>query len=248
MKPISFLDLESTGTDRKTARIVEIAIVRVNLDGSRDSFSSLVNPGIPIPAEASAIHGITDDMVKDAPALSTIIPIITSALEGSDIGGFNSNNYDIPLLYLELARCGYNWNLSDVSFIDVCTVFKRKEERTLSAAVKFYCGREHEGAHGAIADVNATIDVFISQLGMYEDIRTYNNQQISFYCNYDKPRADLDGKFTVDNDGDYVFTFGKHKGIKAKSPECKDYLAWMISGDFLPDTKDLATLILATPK
>lgn len=243
MKPVTFFDLESTSADRNSAKIVEIALVRINLDGTRDQFQSLVNPEIPIPPEATAIHQITDEAVKDAPTLKSLIPIISSAIEGCDIGGFNSNNYDIPLLYKELADCGYTWDLTDVSFIDPCVVFKRKEERTLSAAVQFYCNREHIGAHGALADVNATIDVFIEQLKKYPDIQSFDRQQLNLFCNYDKARADLAGCFTIDENGEYIINFGKkHKGQKAK--DCRDYLMWMLTSDFMSDTKALINKIL----
>lgn len=242
MRPISFLDLESTGTNKQKDRIVEIAIVKVNPDGTREQFESLVNPEIPIAAESTAVHGITDEKVKDAPTLARLLPKIIPFIEGSDIGGFNSNNYDIPLLYNELARCGYTWNLADVSFIDACVIFKRKEERTLSAAVQFYCKREHVDAHGALADVNATIDVFIAQLKQYQDVQGFDRQQLNLYCNYDKPRADLAGCFSIDVDGDFILTFGKHKGLKAK--DCKDYLIWMLTSDFMADTKELINKLL----
>lgn len=242
MRSISWLDIESTGVNKQKDRIVEIAFIKINPDGTREHFESLVNPEMPIPAEATAVHGITDEKVKDAPTLKTLLPKIIPFIEKSDIGGFNSNNYDIPLLYNELNRCGYTWNLNDVSFIDVRNIFVRKEERTLSAAVQFYCKREHEGAHGALADVNATIDVFIEQLKQYEDIQGFDRQQINLYCNYDKPRADLAGCFTINENGEYVLTFGKNKGQKAK--DCKDYLIWMLSIDFMPDTKELINKIL----
>lgn len=243
MKPISFYDLETTSSDRNSARIVELAFVKVNPDGTREQFESLVNPEMPIPKEATAIHQITDDVVKDAPTIKTLLPKIIPFLEGCDIGGFNSNSYDIPLLYNELARYGYAWNLNDVSFIDACVIFKRKEERTLSAAVQFYCGREHVDAHGALADVNATIDVFIEQLKQYQDIQGFDRQQLNLFCNYDKPRADLAGCFTIDENGEYIVNFGqKHKGQKAK--DCRDYLIWILKSDFMPDTKDLVNKIL----
>lgn len=227
-----------------TARIVELALIKVFPDGSRSQFESLVNPAIPIPPEASAIHGITDEKVKDAPTLKDLLPKIVPLIEGADIAGFNSNNYDIPLLYNEFNRNGYTWNLEDVAFVDVRNIFVRKEERTLSAAVQFYLNREHEGAHGALADINATIDVFVEQLQRYEDISSFDRQQLNLYCNYDRPRADLAGCFTIDENGEYIINFGKkHKGQKAK--DCRDYLNWMLSQDFMPDTKAIINKIIS---
>lgn len=242
MKPIAFFDLETTGTDKMKDRIVEIAIVRLNGDGSKEQFHSLINPEMPIPAAASEVHGITDEKVADAPTLKTILPMITGKMEDADVGGYNSNMFDIPLLYVEMLRCGYTWNLDGVLFIDACNIFKRKEERTLSAAVKFYLDKDHEDAHGALADVLATIDVFKAQRNKYEDVGKLNRQELSLYCNYDNPRADLSGNFAVDANGDYILNFGKHKGKRAK--DCTDYLLWMMGQDFMPDTKAIISKIV----
>jgi DNA polymerase-3 subunit epsilon len=237
MKPIAFFDLETTGVDKTKDRIVEIAIVRPDKE-----FYSLVNPGQQIPESASSVHGITNEMVKGAPTFRQIMPQVISMFEGCDIGGYNSNVFDIPLLYCEIIRAGGHIDLSQYQFIDACNIFKRKEERTLTAAVKFYCNKSHEDAHGALADVKATIDVFNSQQFLYEDIGKMDRDQVALYCNYDKPRADLSGNFTIDAEGDYVLTFGKNKGIKAKN--CKDYLNWMLTSDFMPDTKQIIHSII----
>lgn len=244
MKPLAFLDLETTGTDIATSRIVEIAIVRVQENGEEEEFHSLINPGIPIPWGAARIHGITDEKVKDAPVLAEVVPHIMRLLEESDIAGYNSNEFDIPLLVVELSRHGYNWDHTKSHWIDVCAIFKRKERRNLSAAVKFYTGREHEDAHSAMADVRATLDVYRAQLERYPDLPK-TREELAAFSNYDRPRdvrPDLDGKFKVDRDGDYMLTFGKHKGQKAK--ENPDYLRWMLAQDFLPDTKAIAMQLL----
>ena len=243
-KPIVFFDLETTGVDKMNDRIVEIAIVKLNVDGSKEEFHSLINPGIPIPEGASEIHGITDEKVAEAPTLKTMLPMIIGKFEGADVGGFNSNSYDIPLLYVEMLRNGYTWNLDGVLFIDACNIFRRKEERTLTAAVKFYCGKDHEDAHGAMADVLATIEVFKEQRKRYEDLGTLNRSELALYCNYDSQRADLAGNFSIDTDGDYALAFGKHKGQKAKN--CISYLQWMLGQDFMPDTKAIINKILKT--
>jgi DNA polymerase-3 subunit epsilon len=246
MKPLAFLDLETTGTDIATSRIVEIAIVRVHESGEEDEFHSLINPGIPIPWPASRIHGITNEKVKDSPSLGQVVPEIVRLIEGSDIAGYNSNEFDIPLLVVELSRHGYAWDHTQSNWIDVCAIFKRQERRNLSAAVKFYTGREHESAHSAMGDVRATIDVFRAQQERYPDLPK-TREELAAYSNYDRPRGirpDLDGKFKVDKDGDYILTFGKHKGQKAR--ENPEYLRWMIAQDFLPDTKAIAMKLLET--
>lgn len=241
MKPICFFDLETTGTDKMNDRIVEIAIVKWNGD-IIDQYYSLVNPGRPIPAEASDVHGITNEKVADAPTLGQIAENILEFIHGCDLGGFNSNSFDIPLLYIDLHRTCHKLNLDGINFIDVCNIFKRKEERTLSAAVQFYTGSLHDNAHNALDDVHATIKVFKAQLDWYADLEEKSRTDLSLYCNYDKPRCDLAGNFQIDNDGDYIFTFGKHKGQKAKHQP--DYLLWMFRQDFLPDTKSIIQSIL----
>jgi DNA polymerase-3 subunit epsilon len=244
MKPLTFLDLETTGTDIATSRIVEIALVQILESGEEEVLQSLINPGAPIPWGAARIHGITDEKVKDAPTLDRIMPEIVRMVEGSDIAGYHSNEFDIPLLTVELSRHGYTWDHSESNWIDVCAIFKRRERRNLAAALKFYTGREHEGAHGALADVRATIDVFNAQRARYPDL-PQSREELAVYSNYDRPReirADLDGKFRVDKEGDYILTFGKHKGQKAK--DNPDYLRWMVAQDFLADTKAIATKLL----
>lgn len=242
MKPIVFFDLETTGVDKMNDRIVEIAMIKIG-GGPEQRLHSLINPGIPIPAAASEVHGITDDMVKEAPTLKTMLPLIIGMIEGADLGGYNSNMFDIPMLYVELMRNGYVMNLDGTLFIDACTIFKRKEERTLTAAVKFYLDRDHEDAHGALADVEATIEVFKAQRTKYEDLQAMDRSKMALYCNYDNPRADLSGNFAFDTDGDYIMNFGKHKGRKAK--DVKDYLSWMYGQDFMPDTKSIINKILS---
>lgn len=241
MKPIVFFDLETTGVDKMKDRILEIAMIKMG-GGPEQRLYSLVNPEIPIPAAASEIHGITDDKVKDAPTLKTLLPMIVGMIEGADLGGFNSNIFDIPMLYVELIRCGHTMDLSSTLFIDARTIFVRKEERTLTAAVKFYLNKDHEDAHGALADVEATIEVFKAQRLQYEDLQSMDRAKMALYCNYDAPRADLSGNFALDADGDYILNFGKHKGQKAKN--VKDYLSWMYGQDFMPDTKSIINQIL----
>jgi DNA polymerase III subunit epsilon len=241
MKPICFFDLETTGTDKMNDRIIEIAMVE--WDGQvKSKFHSFVNPGIPIPAAATAVHGFTDAMVASAPTFETIASVVYDFIVHCDLGGFNSNIFDIPLLYVELSRVGYKLDLTGVNFIDSCTIFKRKEERTLSAAALFYTGDSHDYAHSAMDDVLATINVYKAQMERYPDLVDKSPADLSLYCNYDKPRCDLAGNFQADVDGDYIFSFGKHKGLKAKNHH--DYLMWMMRQDFLPDTKQIISSLL----
>ena len=241
-KPIVWFDLETTGVDKQKDRIVQIAIIRIQEDGKPFEFESLVNPGVPIPKEATEVHGITDEMVKDSPKLAQIMPKIGRFFAGDiAIGGYNSNAFDIPFLAAECERIGFTINFDNVPFIDPFNIFKRKEERNLEAALRFYCGKQLEGAHDALNDVRATIEVFMAQHERYELSNVL--EDLSLYCNYDKKRGDLSGFFSLDEEGDYVFTTGKHVGKKAKSEP--SYLKWMLGADFAKDTKAIAQSLLS---
>lgn len=241
MKPICFFDLETTGTDRMNDRIVEIAMIE--WDGSvKNKFHSYINPGMPIPAAATEVHGITDEMVSSCRTFKEIAEQVFDFIIGCDLGGFNSNSFDIPMLYIELNRAGFELDLKNINFIDACNIFKRKEERTLSSASLFYTGSAHDDAHSALNDVMATINVYNAQLERYPDLKEKTISELSLYCNYDRPRCDMSGNFQLDAEGDYILTFGKHKGQKAK--KVKDYLLWMMGQDFLPDTKAIIQSIL----
>lgn len=241
MKSITFFDLETTGSDPKVDRIVEIALIRIE-DGEEKVYSTYVNPGIPIPTSATDVHGITDEMVKDYPTFPMIAHAVWKMFEGADIGGYNSNRFDVPLLYMELYRANIEWDLSNKNLIDACTIYKRQESRTLTQAVKFFMDANHEGAHGAIDDVRATINVFNAQKLRYKELGEMSLEQLSLYSNYDNPRADISGNFLIEK-GDFVLNFGKHKGTKAK--EVKPYLSWMMQQDFLPDTLAICIRILS---
>lgn len=233
-RPKLFFDLETTGVDKAVDKIVEIAIVR--FDGEkRFEFQSYINPIIPIPAGATAVHGITNSMVVDKPTFEQLAKKIHNIFNGCDIYGYNSNQFDIPFIVTELNRYGYSLNFDGINFIDPCVIFKRKEERTLTAALQFYCNKEHDGAHGAMTDVLATIEVLEAQKKHYAEFTTMPVEELNTYCNYDKPRTDISGNFAIDTDGEYILNFGKHKGQKAK--DCKSYLQWMNGQDFMSDTK-----------
>jgi DNA polymerase-3 subunit epsilon len=232
-RPLCFFDLEATGLNTQTDRIVEIAICKIHPDYSKEVLTLLVNPGCPIPAEASSIHGIYDADVSEKPTFHELADQLYTFLEQSDIGGFNSNSFDVPLLFHEFARAGKYWDYQQFAMIDAGNIFKRKEPRTLSAAYQFYCGTDLENAHSAEADILATVDVFLNQLERYPDLPLEIDALHSF-CNYDRKILDLSGKFTLDQEGDIVFNFGSKKGNKAKND--LSYVSWMYGKDFAPDT------------
>lgn len=240
-KPICFFDLETTGTDVQNDRIVEIAIIKIQ-EGSPDIEKRiLINPEIKIPTGASDVHNITDDIVKDSPTFKQISKSLLDFLFGCDLAGYNCNYFDVPLLYNEFQRSSIEWDLSDTKIIDVCSIFKRKEERTLSAAMKFYCKKEIEDAHSALGDVRSTINVFEAQKKYYEDLPD-NISDLDRYCNYDSVRCDVSGNFKLNENNEYVFNFGKNKG---KIASCdKSYLQWMLTSSFNSDTKKICMQIL----
>lgn len=241
-RPIVFFDLETTGTDFVADRIVQISVLKVLSDKSEESRTRLVNPGRPIPKEASDIHGITNQDVKDQPKFKEVARGLSDFLSGSDLAGYNSNNFDIPFLVEEFARCGIEFPDTNARFIDVCTIFKRKEERTLTAAYKFYCDKILENAHNAEADVRATFEVFQGQLERYQDLGAASVQELHDYCNRGEI-VDYARKLTKNEAGEIVFNFGKHKN----EPVTKrlDYAKWMIDSDFPEGTKLILRKILS---
>lgn len=231
-RPIVFFDLEATGLNRESDRIVEYSFVKLHPDSSRETIKSLINPQMPIPPEVSKIHGLDDDNVKNAPIFAEKAAEVYGFIAGCDIAGFHSNSFDIPLLYNEFRRAGIEWQYSDVAMIDVANIFKIQAPRDLSAALMHYCGKEHNDAHTAEADVNATIEVFLAQIEHLDAPGTIND--IALYSNYGKPVLDLSGKFTLDDNGQVIFNFGQHKGLPAM--EHIEYVMWMHQKDFASDT------------
>jgi len=240
-RPIAFFDIEATGLDTTKDRIVELAICKLHPDYTRESFSWLINPEMPIPAKSSEIHGILDGDVANEPTFKELSATIWSILNNCDFGGFNSNAYDIPMLYNEFLRANLIIDYSTIKFIDAGNIFKRKEQRTLAAAVLKYCGYPLENAHSAVSDIEATVDVFLNQLNAYPDLPN-DVGALALYCNHDKPVLDLSGKFTTDQDGDIIFNFGQHKGTKAIYD--LGYVSWMYNKDFAPDTKRICESLL----
>lgn len=244
-RPIAFFDLESTGVDREADRIVEIAVCKYEPSGQFKTFRRLVNPTIPIPPSASEIHGIKDEDVAGEPTFKQLSKGLLDLLSGCDIAGFNSNAFDVPLLFNEFARAGHFWDYSQFLMIDVGNLFKIKEPRTLSAAVKHYCGKELLDAHSAAADIEATLDVFLAQMARYENDEDFPQTlaELALYTNYGNKVADLSGKFVYNSDGELILNFGKHRGNPAKNHI--DFLQWMVyKADFAADTTLIANQVL----
>ena len=236
-KPIVFFDLETTGVNIATDRVVEIAILKVFPNGNKESKTWLVNPEVEIPAEASAIHKITNEQLVTEPTFKELAPEIDKMIAGCDLAGFNSNRFDIPLLAEELMRAGVDFNMKDRKAIDVQVIFHKKEQRTLGAGYQFYCGKELEGAHGAEADTNATYEILLAQLDKYDDIEN-SVDALSEYSSHGK-RADFAGFILMNEEGEEIFSFGKHKGrtVEAVLKENPGYNNWMQNADFPLYTK-----------
>ena len=241
--PLAFIDLETTGIDVTNDRIVEIAVVKIYPDGKEEVRCRRVNPTIPIPKEASAVHGITDVDVKDEPTFKEIAKSLAQMLEGCDFAGFNSNKFDFPLLAEEFLRAGIDFDFHKRRFIDVQTIFHKMEKRTLEAAYKFYCQKDLTDAHSAEADTLATYEVLKAQLDMYPDLENDVEWLASFSSH--TRNVDFAGRIVLDDKDVEVFNFGKYKGrsvaeIFEKEPS---YYAWMMNGDFPLYTKKVLTNI-----
>jgi len=244
IRPCCVLDLETTGVNVDLDFIVEITILRIDTDLSEEKKTMLLNPGVPIPDEARLIHGITDEMVKDAPTFVQVSKGILKFIEGCDIITFNGNRFDVPLLSSMFLRSGLKWDWKKVHLIDVSNIFRIHEKRTLTDAVAFYLNREHSEAHSAEADVAATKAIFVRQLLKYN--LPVQMDKLASYCMDGKEILDFDRKFELNDKGFVVFAFGKHKGKIAKYE--KSYLSWMVNtGEFTRDTKAFAQQQLDIP-
>ncbi len=242
-KPLVVLDLEATGVNPAKDRIVQIAMLKILPDGKQIEYNKLVNPEMDIPEYVSHIHGITNEMVKDKPTFKDIANEVINFLKDCDIAGYNSVKYDIPMLAEELMRAGVDFDFSKVKFVDVQTIYHKKEPRTLSAAYKFYCDKDLEGAHNAMNDVRATYEVLLSQLDKYNDLK--NN--VNFLSDFTTRRkfADFAGFIVYDDNGEEVFNFGKYKGQKVVDVFNKDsgYYGWIKKADFPAYTKKVVEKI-----
>ncbi|MBN2868342.1 MAG: 3'-5' exonuclease [Flavobacteriaceae bacterium] len=242
-KPLCFFDLETTGINITTDRIVEISILKVYPNGNKESKTWLVNPEMPIPAEVSAIHGITDDKVANEPTFKQLATEINNMIKDADLAGFNSNRFDIPLLAEEMLRADMDFDMKSRLAIDVQTIFHKMEQRTLSAAYKFYCDKTLENAHTAAADTLATYEVLEAQVERYEDLE--NNAKFLAEFSSRKRFADFAGFIAFNKEGQEVFSFGKHKGklvtdVLETEP---GYFGWLLNADFPLYTKKVLTAI-----
>lgn len=257
-KPLAFFDLETTGVNVASDRIVEIAILKVFPDGHQERRPDpttgltrlLINPGIPIPLETSLIHGIYDEDVQDAPTFKDIADKLFKFLFDSDLAGFNSNKFDVPILAEEFLRCGIDFSIEDRNLIDVQNIFHLMEQRTLKAGYKFYCHKDMENAHEAMADVQATYDVFLAQLEKYKGTQiedkagnsyepVVNDMEKLHLVSQRHRNVDMLGRIVYNDKDEEIFNFGKHKGVPVREVLKREpgYYGWMLNGDFPLYTK-----------
>lgn len=241
--PIVFFDLETTGVNIATDRIVELSYLKVDLQGNETTKTYLINPTIPIPAASTAIHGITDEKVKNAPAFAAIAKNLAREIEGCDLAGYNSIRFDIPLLAEEFLRADVDIDLMKRKFVDVQVIFMKMEQRTLAAALQFYCNKDLVGAHGAEADTRATYEVLQAQLDRYPDLKNDIASLAEFSTHTNN--VDFAGRIIYNDDLVEVFNFGKYKGKPVVEIMEKDpgYYGWMMNGDFPLHTKKVLTNI-----
>jgi DNA polymerase-3 subunit epsilon len=241
--PLVFFDLETTGTNVVSDRIVEISYLKVYPNGKEECKTRRINPEMPIPAEATAIHGISDDDVKDCPTFREIAKSLATHIEGCDLAGYNSNRFDIPLLVEEFLRVDVDIDFHKRKFVDVQTIFHKKEQRTLSAAFKFYCNKNLEDAHSAEADTKATYEVLKAQLDRYDDLKN-DIEYLSDFSSFSN-NVDFSGRIVYNEKKEEVINFGKHKGRLVAEVLKSDpgYYGWIMQGDFSLHTKKVLTNI-----
>ncbi len=242
-RPICFFDLETTGVNISKDRIVEISILKIFPNGTQESKTWLVNPEMPIPAETTAVHGIDDAKVANEPIFKELAAKVSEMIKGCDLGGFNSNRFDIPLLAEELLRAGLDFDMKNTVAIDVQTIYHKMEKRTLSAAYKFYCDKDLTDAHSAEADTLATYEVLKAQLDKYPELE--NDARFLAEFSSRKQFVDFAGFIAYNEDGKEVFSFGKHKGklVEQIMEEEPGYFGWIQNADFPLYTKKVLTAI-----
>ena len=253
-KPLVFFDLETTGVQPGIDHIVEICLLKVAVNGEITTYTHRVNPGMPIPQQAIDVHGITNEMVKDEPLFKQLAPEIANFIGDSDLAGYNSNRFDVPLLVEEFLRVGINFEMTNRKTIDVQNIFHRMEPRTLKAAYKFYCGKKLENAHSALADTMATYEILLAQIERYEGVE-YEDHEGNVSCPIvnDMKKlqeftsvshwADLVGHLGINANGKEVFNFGKYKGkvVEEVFEVEPAYYDWMMKADFPLSTKRVIT-------
>lgn len=244
-RPLAVFDIEATGINRKHDRIIDLCIIKWFPDGHEETFNYRVHPGMPIPAESTAIHGIRDADVADCPKFGSVAREIYQLLDNCDLAGYNLLHFDIPMLQEEFARAGLDFDLNFHLVLDAQKIFHRKEPRDLTAALKFYAGKEHEDAHGAEPDVRATIDVIKGQLAMYEDL-PLTMDELDAFCNQRDPNwVDRAGRLKWQND-QVVVNFGKQQGqpLEKLAKTERGFLTWILKNDFPRDTRDIVSHFL----
>lgn len=242
-RPMVFLDLETTGVNVGTDRIIELAMLKAYPGGKVESKCYRINPTIPIPAEATRVHHISDDDVKNEPTFAQLARELNAFMAGCDLAGYNSNKFDIPLLIEEFTRVGIDFELGDRKLVDVQNIFHKMEQRTLSAAYKFYCDSDLVGAHSAEADTRATYEILLAQLDRYESLKN----DVDFLSQFSSisRNVDLAGRIIFNEEGIEVFNFGKYKGrvVRDVFKSEPSYYDWMMKGDFPTNTKNVITAL-----
>ena len=237
-RPLVVFDIESTGVNARQDRIIELAAIRIETDGTETEKCWLLNPGVPIPPETTAIHGISSEMVKDCPTFADKAEDIAAFFKDCDLSGFNSDRFDVPCLEEEFARVGMNFGACDRRHVDVQRIYHKKEPRDLSAAVQFYCGRDHAGAHGAEADARATLDVLKAQMARYDDLPRTTAELDEYLVPHDPLNADRMGllRWTA---GKLCVNFGKKKGTPLMElfTHERNWLRWFAKGNFETDAR-----------
>jgi DNA polymerase-3 subunit epsilon len=242
-RPLAFIDLETTGINIASDRIVEISVLKISPNGKEEWMTTRVNPEMPIPPKTTAIHGIKDEDVKSSPTFREIGKNLASFLEGCDLAGYNAIKFDIPVLAEEFLRVNIDFNFKKRRYVDVQVIFHKKEQRTLGAAYQFYCKKDLEGAHGSKADTAATFEVLKSQLDKYKDLEN-DVEKLADFSSFNT-NVDFAGRIIVDENGIEVFNFGKHKGKAVETVFSQEpaYYSWMMNGDFPLYTKKVLTEI-----
>jgi DNA polymerase III subunit epsilon len=242
-RPIAFLDLETTGINVSTDRIVELSVLKISPNGKEEWMTTRINPEMEIPPKTTAIHGITNADIAGSPTFREVARNLAAFLEGCDLAGYNAIKFDIPVLAEEFLRANIDFNFMKRRYVDVQVIFHKKEQRTLSAAYQFYCSKELQDAHSSKADTLATFEILKSQLDRYKDLEN-DVERLADFSSFNT-NVDFAGRIILNEDGVEVFNFGKHKGkpVEVVFTEEPAYYSWMMNGEFPLYTKKVLTEI-----
>jgi len=245
-RPLVVFDTETTGTNPRTDRIIEIACVKIHPDGRREDWVKRLNPGISIPPASSAIHGIADQDVGGLPSFRDIAPELSAFLDGCDLAGYNIAGFDLPVLRVEFLRAGVSFDITSRRLLDAQRIFFAREPRHLAAAARFYCESEHEGAHGALADAEMTLRVLVGQLARYEELPRSVSELHELFCAGLDCDLDPEGRFRLVK-GEPTVNFGRNRGrtLKEMSRDEPGFLRWILNGDFSQPVKEIARKFLS---